>query len=85
LSGKKRAMDSFIFLVEKRDGEVKAKACANGSTQREYINREDTASPTATTEATLLTGVIDAKEKCDIMSADITNSFVQTEITNEGN
>jgi hypothetical protein len=29
---KKRAMESLIFLVEKRDGRVKAHWCANGST-----------------------------------------------------
>jgi hypothetical protein len=34
---KKRAMESLIFLTEKRDETVKARACANGSTQRAYI------------------------------------------------
>jgi len=29
---KKRAMESLIFLVEKRDLSVKARMCANGST-----------------------------------------------------
>ena len=51
---KKRALESLIFLVEKRDGRVKGRACANGSTQREYINKEDAASPTAVTESILL-------------------------------
>jgi hypothetical protein len=58
---KKRAMESLIFLVEKRDGRVKARACANGSTQRDYINKEDAASPTAAVESILLTATIDAK------------------------
>ena len=30
---KKRAMESLIFLVEKRDASIKARMCANGSTQ----------------------------------------------------
>jgi hypothetical protein len=77
-------MESLIFLVEKRDGRVKARACANGSTQREYINKEDAASPTAATESILLTATIDAKENCDIMSADIPNAFVQTDMENNG-
>ena len=79
---KKRAMESLIFLVEKKDGRIKGRACANGSTQREYINKEDAASPTVATESILLTATIDAKENRDVMSADIPNAFVQTDMTN---
>eukprot|EP00957_Ditylum_brightwellii_P079041 6011857-Ditylum_brightwellii.AAC.1 len=53
---KKRAMESLIFLTKKRDETIKARACANGSTQRPYIAREEAASPTAATEAILITG-----------------------------
>jgi Reverse transcriptase (RNA-dependent DNA polymerase) len=75
---KQQAMESLIFLTEKRDGRVKARACANGSTQREYINKEDTTSPTALTESILITATIDAREKRDIMTTDIPNAFIQT-------
>jgi hypothetical protein len=34
---KKRALESLIFLTEKRDGTIKGRTCANGSTQRGYI------------------------------------------------
>jgi hypothetical protein len=34
---RKRAMESLIFLNEKRDQSIKARMCANGSTQRAYI------------------------------------------------
>ena len=77
---RKRAMESLIFLVEKRDGKVKARTCANGSTQREYMEREDSASPTVATEAILLTAAIDAKQGRDIMTSDVPNAFIQTEI-----
>eukprot|EP00957_Ditylum_brightwellii_P016092 1211840-Ditylum_brightwellii.AAC.2 len=40
---KKRAIESLIFLTEKRDMTIKARACANGSTQRLYIAREEAA------------------------------------------
>jgi Reverse transcriptase (RNA-dependent DNA polymerase) len=73
-------MESLIFLVEKRDGRIKARACANGSTQREYINKEDSASPTVATESILLTAAVEAKEGRDMMTADIPNAFVQTNI-----
>jgi hypothetical protein len=74
---KKRAMESLIFLNEKRDGEtVKVRMCANGSTQRAYISREEVASPIVSSEAIITTGVIDAKQRRDVMTLDIPNAFV---------
>ena len=34
ISERKRAMESLIFLTEKKDGQIKTCFCANGSTQR---------------------------------------------------
>ena len=81
---RKRAMESLIFLVEKRDGRVKARTCANGSTQCAYMERDEAASPTAMTESILITATIDAKQNRDVMTADIPNAFVQTDV-NEKN
>jgi hypothetical protein len=81
---RKRAMESLLFLIKKRDGRIKARTCANGSTQREYINREDVTSPTAATESILITGVIKAKQQRDIMTNDVPNAFVQTPIPQDG-
>jgi hypothetical protein len=81
---RKRAMESLLFLVEKRDKKVKARTCANGSTQREYIEREDASSPTAATETILITGVIEAKQRRDIMTNDVPNAFVQTPVPQDG-
>ena len=72
-------MESLIFLVEK----IKAWACANGSAQREYISREEEESPTVSTEAVLITGVIEVKQQRDIITADIPNAFVQTSINEQ--
>jgi len=80
---KRKAMESLIFLAEKRDGTIKGRACANGSIQRTYIDKEDAASPTVGTEAILITGVVDAKENRDVMTADVPNAFVQTEVDPE--
>jgi hypothetical protein len=51
----RETMRSLIFLTEKRDGTIKARACATGSNQRSRIEREETASPTAQVESILLT------------------------------
>ena len=75
-----RAMESFIFLVEKRDGQIKGRTVANGNSQRPYTAKVDTASPTVLTESIMLTAVIEAKEERDVMTADIPNAFVQTDV-----
>ena len=81
---KTRALESLIFLTEKRDGTIKARHCANGSTQRQYMDREAVSSPTVSTESTLLTAVIDAHEGRDVATCDIPNAFIQTEnVTDE--
>jgi hypothetical protein len=46
------------------------------------MGRDEAASPTAVTESIILTALIDAKEQRDVMTADIPNAFVQTDIEN---
>jgi hypothetical protein len=43
-----KALSSLMFLIEKRDGTIKGRACADGSKQRrdESYNKHDNASPT---------------------------------------
>ena len=75
-----KAMESLIFLAEKRDGTIKGRMCANGSTQREYIPKEAASSPTVAKESVLITGVVEAKQRRDVMTLDIPNAFVQTDV-----
>ena len=56
----------------------------NVSTQREYIDREDAASPAASTDSILITSVIDAKQGRDVMTADVPNASVQIKIDQSG-
>ena len=77
---RKRAMDALMFLTEKRDGSIKGRMVYNGKPSREWLTREDSASPTAALESIMLTATIDAHESRDIMSADVPNAFIQTEI-----
>eukprot|EP00957_Ditylum_brightwellii_P023831 1798148-Ditylum_brightwellii.AAC.1 len=74
---KARDMESLIFLTEKRDKSVKAKAYANVSPQKSYISREKAASPTAATESVLITSVMEPKQHRDIITLDVPNAFVQ--------
>jgi len=52
----------------------------NGKPTREWLSREDTSSPTASLEAIILTATIDTNEERDIMTMDIPNAFIQTEL-----
>jgi hypothetical protein len=81
---RKRAMESLIFLIEKRDDSIKARFCANGSTQPAHIPCEEASSPTAASEAIITAGVIEAKQRRDVMMADAPNAFVQTDIALSG-
>ena len=56
----------------------------NGKPTREWLSREESASPTASLEGIVITGVIDAHEGRDIMSSDIPNAFIQAELNRNG-
>ena len=81
---RKRAMESLIFLNKKRYETIKPRMCANGSTQQAYNLRKEATSQTASLESIITTGVIDAKQKRDVMTLDIKNALVQIDITLDG-
>jgi len=76
---RKRSLESLIFLVEKKSGEVKAQTCANGSIQRNWMTKEESMSPTVSTPALFMTAAIEAHEGRDVATCDIPNAFIQTE------
>ena len=79
----KKVLESHIFVERKRDGILKARQVAGGNKQRGYIMKEDASSPTVSTEAVMLTCVIDANENRDVAIVDILNAFVQTVVEDE--
>eukprot|EP00804_Cyclotella_cryptica_P018944 CCRYP_006454-RB/>CCRYP_006454-RB protein AED:0.46 eAED:0.47 QI:0/0/0/1/0/0/2/0/139 len=58
---KKEALESLIFLTKKRYGSVKARACANRSKQRSFIQKENAASPTVGTDNVFITSIIEVR------------------------
>jgi hypothetical protein len=85
-SEKKKAQEALMFLTEKRDGSIKGRMVYNGKPTREWMSREDSASPTVSLESIMLTATIDAKEGRDVMTADVPNAFIQAQMpeTKEG-
>jgi hypothetical protein len=77
---KNRSMQSLLFLTEKRDGRIKGRLVYNGKPTRQWLSKEEAASPTASLEGILLTSIVDVKENRDVMSADIPNAFIQAHL-----
>ena len=77
---KKKVLESHMFVVKKRDGKTKARMVAGGNAQRDYLTKEESSSPTVSTEAVLLTSVVDAHEKRNVIVIDIPNAFIQTRV-----
>ena len=73
-----RALAYLMFLKEKRCGTIKGRGCADGRKQRDWMSREDTASPTVSTAALILSCLIDAYKRRDVATTDIPGAFLQT-------
>lgn len=75
-----KVLESHMFIVRKRTGETKARIVAGGNMQRNYLSKQDSSSPTVSTDSVLLTSIIDASEKRDVAIIDIPNAFIQTRV-----
>jgi hypothetical protein len=67
---KRRAIDSLIFLAEKRDGRIKVRTCANERHREVTLLKEDPTNCTMLTEEMLTTRAIEANQQRDIMTVD---------------
>ena len=72
-SEKKKAMEALMLLSEKKDKSIKGRMVYNGKPSRAWMSKEESTSPTTTLESIMITGVIDAHEERDVMTADVPN------------
>jgi hypothetical protein len=74
------ALNYLIFLKRKRCGKIKARGCADGRPQREYISKDESSSPTVSIYA-LMTSCLtmDAIEKRKVATCDIPGAFLQAD------
>jgi Reverse transcriptase (RNA-dependent DNA polymerase) len=79
-SEKDSALPVVNLIKEKRDGKIKGRTCANGSSQRTLYPREETASPTMSNEALFLSLLIDAKENRDVGIADVQGAYLNADM-----
>ena len=75
-----------MFLIEKQDGKIKARACADRSKQRrdESYNKHEYASPTCANNSIMVTLAIEAKEGRDVAIIDILGAYLHTHIDKWG-
>ena len=78
---KRDALESLLFITEKRDGRVKSRKCAIGSKQRTYDGYDKCAgsSPTVTTKGLIMTCAIDAHEERDNAIVDVGHAFLHAD------
>ena len=77
---RRKAMRAITMVEEKRTGAIKGRTVADGSMQRPYIDSSEAASPTATTEAVIITCAIEGAEKRVVAVADISGAFLQAKM-----
>ena len=80
---KKDALEIMVFLKDKRDGTITARGCADRRKQREKYNNEDATSPTFSTEAVLLSAMIDAYEERDVAVVDIQGAYLSADMDDD--
>ena len=65
----------IMFIKRKRCGRIKARDCADGRKQRNYIPKEDASSPTVSTESLMISCILDTKEILHVAICDIDGAF----------
>ena len=79
-SQKKEALGYLMFLTKKRCGTIKGRGCADGQKQWAYITKEESTSPTISTEAVFLMAVIDTWENCKVAVLDVPGALMQVDM-----
>ena len=69
-----------MFLKKNQCGRIKGRGCADGRNQQGHTTKEETSSPTVSTEGLLLSCTIDAQEGRDVATTDISGSFMKTDV-----
>jgi hypothetical protein len=65
------SLNYLIFLKRERCGKIKARGCADGRPQREYISKDESSSPTVSIYALMISCLMDAIESRKVATCDI--------------
>ena len=72
------AFNSIMFLIDKRNGDGKARSCSDGIKQRNQENyrKEDYTSSTCSNEGVMITSAIKSHAKRNVVIIDIPGAFL---------
>jgi hypothetical protein len=73
------ALRAISMIKEKWSGRIKGQTIANGSQQRQFYTKEDTSSPTVSTDALMMSILIDAWERRDVATADVAGAYLHAD------
>lgn len=68
------------MIKEKRYGRIKGQTVADGRAQRDLCTREETSLPTVSTDALMLSILIDTKERRDVATADVAGAYLHADM-----
>ena len=74
------ALRAINLIKEKRDGRLKGRTVADGRPQRSLYDKSQTASPTVSTDALMLSIMIDAHEGRDVATADVAGAYLKADM-----
>ena len=74
---RRSALRAINLIKEKRDGRIKGRTVADGRPQRSLYDKSETASPTVSIDALMLSLMIDAKEKRNVATADVVGAYLK--------
>jgi len=77
---KKAALWAMNLIKEKRSGDLKGRTCANGSQQRTMYTKEETTSPMVSTDALMISLMIDTFERRDVATANVVGAYLNAEM-----
>lgn len=77
---KRNTLPSINLIKEKQCGRIKGHSVADGRRQRHLYDKADITSPTVSTDALLLTMVINAMEQREVATADIPGAYLQADM-----
>ena len=77
---RKRALRAVNLIKIKRCGKVKGKACADGSSHRKYVPREEASSPTLFLEGLMSLLLINSYEGRDVAIFDVPGAYLHADI-----
>ena len=74
---RKQVLGYLMFLKRKQSGNIKVRGYANGRSQREYITKDESSSPTVSLCALMGLCLMDAIDGTKVITVNIPGAFLQ--------